>query len=153
MIRFITLHTTNKVLKIINDCINSMIENELFYYDLIEDDEKEQMEYLMEFFPQHLCREEKQKCDNALRDLLEWTQDDYLHDLTCVHEYALLRIFNSFFNEKEDNESVRRKGEKNAYKFHVKNIENYEPDEIYILKKINDRGFYEEDLFLDWDFL
>ena len=39
------------------------------------------------------------------------------------------------------------------YKFHVKNIENYEPEEIRILKKINDREFYEEGLFWDVDFL
>lgn len=153
MITFIPLETTNKVLKIINNCIKEMIENELFYYNLNKDDKEGQIDYLTSFFPAHLCREETQKCENTLKDLLEWTQDNYLHDLTCIHEYALFKIFGSFFDEKEDYEKLRKKGEKNVFKFHIKGIENYEPDEIDILKRINDRIFYEEDLFWDWDFL
>lgn len=154
MITFIPLETTNNVLRIINNCIRQMIENELsYYYDLIEDDENEKMDYLINFFPNHLCREEPQKCINALHDLLEWTEDSYLHDLTCIHEYSLFKIFDSFFDEKEDFEKIRKKGQKNPYKFHIKDIENYEPYEIDILKRINDRSFYEEELFWDWDFL
>lgn len=153
MITFIPLETTNNVLRIINNCIMQMIKNELFYYSLIEDDENEKMDYLINFFPNHLCREEPQKCINTLHDLLEWTKDSYLHDLTSIHEYSLFKIFESFFDEKEDFENVRKKGQKNPYKFHVKNIENYEPYEIDILKRINDRFFYEEELFWDLDFL
>lgn len=150
MITFITLHTTNRVLKIINNCIHEMIECEFFYDDMTQE---EQIEYLMYFFPKHLCREEPKKCINAMHDLLEWTKDSYLHDLTCIHEYALFKVFESYFDSKEDHEKFRTKGERNIYKFHIKNIENYEPDEIYILKQINDRSFYEESLFWDLDFL
>lgn len=154
MITFFTLNTSNKVLKIINNCIEEMIENALILSPLTEDsNDKEKFEFLEAFFPLHLCRENLNKCINVINDLLEWSRDNYLHDLTCVHEYALFRIFKSFFNEKEDYELTRKKGEKNIYKFQIKNIENYEPEEIYILKKINNRSFYEEELFSDWDFL
>lgn len=153
MITFIPLETTTKVLRIINNCIKEMIDNELFYFNLSKDTDEEKIDYLMHFFPKHLCREEPQKCINALHDLLEWSQDSFFHDLTCIHEYALFKIFGSFFDEKEDYEKIRNKGEKHIYDFRIKDIENYEPDEIYILKQINDRSFYEEDLFWDLDFL
>ena len=99
MITFIPLDTTNKVLSIINNCIEEMVHHELFYYDLNEDKES-QIDYLSTYFPAHLCREETEKCVNVLHDLLEWCQDNYLHDLTCTHEYALYMIFESFFIKK-----------------------------------------------------
>lgn len=49
--------------------------------------------------------------------------------------------------------NYREKGEKNIYKFSIKDIENYEPEEISILKRLNKRDFFEESLFWDWDFL
>lgn len=154
MITFISLETTNKVLKIINNCINEMIDNELsLYYDIDKDDENEVMDFLERLFPKYLCREDLKKCMNVLHDLKEWTKDSYLHDLTCVHEYALFHIFEHFFDEKEDFEKFREKGKRHIYNFYVKDIQNYEPYEIEILKKINNRSFYEEELFWDWDFL
>lgn len=153
MITFIPLDTTEKVLRIINNCIGEMLENELVYIDICKDDEEELIDYLISYFPEHLCREESKKCVNVLYELYEWTQDHYFHHLTCVHEYALYNVFRCFFKEKEDFERVREKGQRNPFKFSIKNIENYEPEEIETLKYINDRSFYEEDLFLDWDFL
>ena len=109
MITFIPLVTTNRVLRIINNCIEEMIENEFSYYDLIKDDEEEKFDYLLSFFPKHLCRENLKKCSDAFEDLLEWAQDNYLHELTSIHEYTLFHIFHSYFNEKEDFESYRKK--------------------------------------------
>ena len=152
MITFIPLRTTIKVLKVINNCIQEMLEHEIFFYELCEDEEEKE-EWLMQFFPNYLCREESKKCISAIYDLYEWTKDSYLHDLTCVHEYALFKIFVNYFDEKEDYEMMRKKGKRNPFKFHVKNIENYEPEEIEVLKLINERYFYEESLFYDLDFL
>lgn len=113
MITFFTLNTSNKVLRIINNCIEEMIENELILSPLTEEsNDKEKFEFLEAFFPSHLCSENSSKCINVIDDLLEWVRGNYLHDLTCVHEYVLFRIFKSFFNEKEDYELTRKKEEK-----------------------------------------
>lgn len=152
MITFIPLQTTNRVLRIINDCIQRMIQSEIDYYNCIKRDSEEVLEFLEDFFPSHLCREETQKCINVLHDLYEWTEDNYMHNLSSVHKHALSKIFEGYFNVKEDFENDRSKGERNIYKFSIKNIEDYEPYEIEVLRKINDRSFYEEDLFDDLDF-
>ena len=155
MIVFIPIGKDKKVLKVINNCVKTMIDMETYflYESCIKDDKEELMDFLSDFFPPHLCREEPKKCENVLKDLSEWTNDSYLHQLGCIHEYALFKIINFFFNEKEDYEKYREKGKKNIYKFHIKNLENYEPEEIRILKRVNDRDFYEEGLFIDLDFL
>ncbi|MFR2196803.1 MAG: hypothetical protein ACLS5Y_04485, partial [Clostridia bacterium] len=155
MITFIPLRTSTKVLKIINECIEKMIdmETDFLYEEFIKDDKEELIDYLSDFFPLYLCRENIEKCQNILKDLSEWTEDNYLHELGSVHEYALFKIMNCYFDEKEDFENYREKGEKNIYKFSIKDIENYEPEEISILKRLNKRDFFEESLFWDWDFL
>lgn len=151
MLHFSVLETSIKVLRIINNCIEAMIDYAL---SLIEDSDKEEkVEFLESFFPKHLCRQNIEKCINTLHDLQDWTRDNYLHELTGLHEYVLFRIFQDFFNQKDDFERFRKKGQRNIFKFYVKDIENYEPDEIEILKQINNRSFYEGDLFWDWDFL
>ena len=96
---------------------------------------------LESFFPKHLCRQNIEKCINTLHDLQDWTRDNYLHELTGLHEYVLFRIFQDFFNQKDDFERFRKKGQRNIFKFYVKDIENYEPDEIEILKQINNSHF------------
>lgn len=139
MLHFSVLETSIKVLRIINNCIEAMIDYAL---SLIEDSDKEEkVEFLESFFPKHLCRQNIEKCINTLHDLQDWTRDNYLHELTGLHEYVLFRIFQDFFNQKDDFERFRKKGQRNIFKFYVKDIENYEPDEIEILKQINNSHF------------
>lgn len=93
MITFIPLRTSTKVLKIINECIEKMIdmETDFLYEEFIKDDKEELIDYLSDFFPLYLCRENIEKCQNILKDLSEWTEDNYLHEWKCSW-YALFKI-------------------------------------------------------------
>lgn len=44
------------------------------------------------YFPEYLIREDPRKCIDVLLDLAAWTQDDFLHRMTVLHEYALYMI-------------------------------------------------------------
>ena len=57
MITFIPLRTSTKVLKIINECIEKMIdmETDFLYEEFIKDDKEELIDYLSDFFPLYLC--------------------------------------------------------------------------------------------------
>lgn len=52
MITFIPLRTSTKVLKIINECIEKMIdmETDFLYEEFIKDDKEELIDYLSDFF-------------------------------------------------------------------------------------------------------
>ncbi len=149
MILFRSCITTGRVLRLINNCINEMLEFELSFYN----DESELQEFVENYFPEYLCRENPQKCMNVLIELKEWTLDFYLHELTCLHEYALFKIFNSYFESFEDAEEHIQKNERNVFKFNIENIEEYTEEEKSVIKLLNNRDFYEENLFEDWDFL
>ncbi|MFG6319085.1 MAG: hypothetical protein K1W33_04370, partial [Clostridia bacterium] len=84
MILFKGCITTRRVLRQINNCINQMLECEISFYD-----SSESQELIEEYFPKHLCRENPKKCMEILNELQEWTLDNYLHELTCLHEYSL----------------------------------------------------------------
>ncbi len=144
MIIFNTIAGTRKILREINNCIYEMIDFELYYYD-----EDREQEFLESYFPSHLCRENSKKCMDILIDLKEWTLDEYLHDLTCLHEYALYKIFNSYFDCAEDLEK-ESKGE--MFKFDV-NLSKFVEEDNKITKELNKRTFYTEDLFEDLDFM
>lgn len=151
MIIFHSCNTTGRVLKEINRCINDMVDYELsFYYEY---DENEKIEFLEQYFPEHLCREDANKCMNVLIELKEWTRDLYLHEMTCLHEYALYKIFESYFDVAEDLAEEREEGKEDPFKFSIENIEQYNKDELEIISLLNDRYFYEECLFIDLDFL
>ncbi len=146
MILFKGCITTRRVLRQINNCINQMLECEISFYD-----SSESQELIEEYFPKHLCRENPKKCMEILNELQEWTLDNYLHELTCLHEYSLFKIFNFYFDFLEEMEKDIGKCNKN--RFNINNIEMYEEEEKSIIELLNDRVFYEEELFEDWDFL
>lgn len=155
MIIFRTCNTTTRVLREINRCINEMVDFELsYYYEYYEyQDEKEKEEFLKQYLPEYLCREDAKKCMNVLLDLNEWTKDLYLHEMTCLHEYALYHIFKSYFDCAEDIAKEREEGEEDSFKFQIENIEQYNEEELEIITLLNERFFYQDSLFFDLDFL
>ena len=155
MIIFHTCDTTLRVLREINRCINEMVDFELSsyyeYYEYQEESEKE--EFLEQYFPEYLCREDAKKCMNVLLELKEWTMDSYLHEMTCLHEYALYQIFESYFNFAEEMAREREEGEEDPFKFHIENLEQYNEEELEFITLLNKRFFYQDCLFFDLDFL
>ena len=155
MIIFHTCDTTIRVLEQINRCINEMVDFELSsyfeYYDYQDDKEKE--EFLGNYFPEYLCREDAKKCMNVLLEIKEWTSDLYFHEMTCLHEYALYHIFESYFNYAEEMAREREEGEEAPFEFYIKNLEQYNEEELEIINLLNERFFYQDCLFFDLDFL
>lgn len=149
MIVFSSLITSLRVLRIINNCIYEMLDFELSYCP----DEDEIEEFAQNYFPKNLCRENPKKYMNILIELKEWSLDSYLHQLTCLHEYALFKIFNSYFDCFEGTEEHREKYSRNVFKFNIRVEKDYTQEEKDIIKNLNNRKFYLEDLFNDWDFL
>lgn len=45
--------------------------------------------FLVEIFPEFLCRKNQEKCIEVLKELKEYTRDDYYHNLKRIQEYAL----------------------------------------------------------------
>lgn len=54
------------------------------------------------YMPKYLFREQYQKCIDVFRDLYEWTNDVFIHELTAFHEVALYYFLREMENVKED---------------------------------------------------
>ena len=98
--------------------------------------------FLVEIFPEFLCRSNKERCLEVLKELEEYTRDRYLHNLKPIHEYALFHLIEWWLDvsEYEFDEVVDEKNIKNQ-------------TDRYIAENINNIEVYKEFLFEDNDFL
>ena len=98
--------------------------------------------FIVEIFPEFLCRSNRERCLEVLSELEEYTKDRYLHNLKPIHEYALFHLIEWWLDVSE-------------YKFDEiideKNIKNQ--SDRYIADNINNIEEYKGFLFEDWDFL
>lgn len=98
--------------------------------------------FLVEIFPEFLCRKNQEKCIEILKELEEYTRDNYYHNLKPIQEYALfhllgwwLEVTNCDFEETIDENDIKSL------------------DDRYIAKNINNIEAYKGFMFEDWDFL
>lgn len=97
---------------------------------------------LEEIFPDHLVRNNKERCLQVVDELNEYTKDTYLHTLNHIQEYALFYLIEWWIEvtECELDQIVDEK-----------EIETEE--DRYIAQNINNIEYYKSFLFYDWDFL
>lgn len=98
--------------------------------------------FLVEIFPEFLCRKNKEKCLEILKELEEYTRDDYYHNLRPIQEYVLFHLLEWWLDVTEcDFEEI------------VDEKEIKSSDDRYIADNINDIESYKGFMFDDWDFL
>ncbi|WP_373898807.1 hypothetical protein ACER0A_004905 [Haloimpatiens sp. FM7315] len=98
--------------------------------------------FIVEIFPEFLCRKNKERCLEVLKELEEYTRDDYYHNLRPIQEYALFHLLEWWVDVTEcDFEEVVVEKE-------IKSL-----DDRYISDNINDIEKYKAFIFEDWDFL
>lgn len=98
--------------------------------------------FLIEIFPEFLCRSNRDRCLQVLNELEYYTKDRYLHNLKPIHEYALFHLI-QWWIDVSDCEFDEVVEEKN-----IKNMQDR-----YIADNINNMELYKVFLFEDWDFL
>ncbi|GAA0065043.1 hypothetical protein [Clostridium sp. CTA-1] len=141
MIQFVEFYPTMKVLKEINRRLCIMID---FEFALLNDTDDE---YIESYFPYYICRENPDKCKNIIKDLQEWVEDYYLHDMTCLHEYALYKIIWNYSKVIDDLEEYAGKP-----LFSVEKCDEYSVDELDLLNSLQTGDDFVETLFVDIDF-
>lgn len=77
--------------------IHSYLEGEIF-----GDPEIDVGDMIEDYFPKYLYREQYQKCIDVFKDLYEWTNDLFWHQLTAFHEMALYYFLRGMSELKED---------------------------------------------------
>ena len=77
--------------------IHSYLETEIFGNSEIDIGDA-----IETFIPKYLFREQYQRCIEVVKELYEWTNDLFLHQLTAFHEVALYYFLKEMDNIKED---------------------------------------------------
>lgn len=86
---------SEKGLKAFNQSLYLFIEPVIDLMDIFHlnpENHNEMRKELGSYFPEYLIREDPRKCIDVLLDLASWTQDNFLHKMTALHEYALYMI-------------------------------------------------------------
>lgn len=141
MIQFLNYNSPMRVLKEINRRLAIMIDVE---YEFLEQSDYENIE---DYLPAYLVREDPIKCKGVLIELKEWTQDFYLHNMTCLHEYALYNVINSYSDCMDDlgeNEKKQR--------FSFEKREEFTENELDLIDEFQSKEEFIELLFNDLDF-
>ena len=96
-------------------------------------------------YPKYLYREQYNECIKILKELYQWTNDKFYHEMTAFHEIAL-NGFLEYFNKK-----LRKMIKKAAID------DMNEIDDDFNLKDLEDMYYdinsYADNLFIDMDFL
>lgn len=78
-------------LKMSNYVIHHFLEIEL---ENTKENDEDIGDLLEGFVPTYLFREQYRKCCKVFNDLIEWTNDDFLHSMTAFHETILFYFLN-----------------------------------------------------------
>ena len=116
--------------------------------DNIDDDD----DYFELFFPDFLVRKNGKRCREVITELHEWADDDYMHYLTPLHEYALYHILKLC----EDLEAEAKRNGESLFDIVEQRDEMPTDDEhfeAYILNNFHNFDFYYNNIFDDLDFL
>ncbi len=130
--------------KISKDILNKVNRNIYLMIELFNESCKglDYDTFLVEIFPEFLCRSNRDRCLEVLKELEEYTRDRYSHNLKPIHEYALFHLIEWWLevSECEFDEVVNEKNIKSQ-------------TDRYIADNINNIEVYKEFLFEDEDFL
>lgn len=124
------------------------------------DDERPQ-EVLEICLPEYLLREQKERCLKALRELLEWTADEEIHEMSALHQLILYEFleylastqddlpdFREIYFDSRSDEMIRKLAEEEYAEYGEEDMTPEDYQESYY-----NITFYEDILFEDTDFL
>ncbi|BAK44742.1 hypothetical protein [Eggerthella sp. YY7918] len=86
---------SEKALRAFNESLYLFIEPVIDLMDIFHlnpNNYAEMVAELGDYFPDYIIRENAKKCIDTLLDLASWTQDNFLHKMDVLHEYALYKI-------------------------------------------------------------
>lgn len=145
-----------KHFELYNYIIHDFLEIEIFG---IEDEEviSDMAECI---YPKYLYREQYNKCIKILKELYQWTNDKFYHEMTAFHEIAL----NGFLEYMSDIQSGCPKFKKLYFNKKLRKMikkaaidDMNEIDDDFNLKDLEDMYYdinsYADNLFIDMDFL
>lgn len=119
-------------------------------------------DWVEEIFPKYLYREQFQKCMSVLDELYNWTEDQFTHQMTAFHEFALFHFLDLLYSEQEVDEEYFNKTyfDKESIQFiqemAMADFEEFDDEEMTqeeLVEAYMDVSFYQDILFDDWDFL
>lgn len=151
MILFNTKH-----FELYNYIIHDFLEIEIFGID----DEEVISDMAECIYPQYLYREQYNECIKILKELYQWTNDKFYHEMTAFHEIAL----NGFLEYMSDIQSDCPKFKKLYFNKKLRKMikeaaidDMNEIDDDFNLKDLEDMYYdinsYADNLFIDMDFL
>lgn len=151
MILFNTKH-----FELYNYIIHDFLEIEIFGID----DEEVISDVAECIYPKYLYREQYNECIKILKELYQWTNDKFYHEMTAFHEIAL----NGFLEYMSDIQSDCPKFKKLYFNKKLRKMikkaaidDMNEIDDDFNLKDLEDMYYdinsYADNLFIDMDFL
>lgn len=141
MIRFVEFYPTTRQLVEINRRLALMLDFEFALLDEMDN------EYINDYFPTYLCKEIPDKCRDVIEDLQEWTEDYYLHEMTCLHEYALYRVICNYSTVMDDIERD------DGPRFSIEKRDEFSKEELVLLDGLQTGDDFIDILFWDIDFV
>lgn len=104
--------------------------------------------------PAFFRREHYTLCNEAMQDLYEWTDDEYIHELKAIHEYILyyaILLFSEYNDNFMRNLYFNEEFDKIVEETLAKDCDDVKPD--YIKESYYRIDNYIDDLFIDLDFI
>lgn len=136
-----------------NYIIHTFLEIEIF------NDDEDIGDKIEELIPKYLFREQYHKCISVFKELYQWTEDTFYHEMSSFHELALYKFmeymaelqeflteFNESYFDKRSQSLIEDASKKDMEEF----------DDITLEECINeyyDVSTYSDSLFIDTDFL
>lgn len=136
--------------------VNSNLEEFIKYYITIQEDHDENYRF-QGLFPNFLFRTNPKKCEEIIRELLEYSLDKFPHTLTPLHEYALFQIIR--YCEESYLDFEVEKEQREPALFNLIEIDNNDDESDlsenggYTLEDFHTFDFYYNNIFQDLDFL
>lgn len=142
--------------KIYCKIIHNYLEGEIF-----GDPEIDVGDMIECYIPKYLFREQYQKCIEVFEDLYEWTEDQFMHELTAFHEIALYGFLMEMSSVKEDlEESFEKIYYDNSLKKEIRKYVKQDQEEMnyeFTIEELEEDYYNPENIcdhiFEDVDFL
>ena len=145
-----------RYMELYNQIIHNFLE-----IDVFDDEYIDIGDIIEDIVPKYLYREQYSKCEKVLKELYEWTEDKFYHDMTCFHELMLSNYLDYLAESREDYEDFNNiyfdeETQKKIREVSKEKLKEYGEDDRFTLEDMEEDFYnpycYADELFTDLDF-
>lgn len=150
------IYFDTRYMKLYNRIIHNFLE-----IDIFGDEDIDIGDIIEDIVPKYLYREQYAKCEKVLKELYEWTDDKFYHDMSCFHELMLSNYLDYVAAAKDDYENFSdiyfdKDTNKMIEEASKKMLKEFGEEDNFTLEDIKEEFYdpycYADALFTDLDF-